>query len=530
MDEFDSYINQSLVDNDGSVDIDSKPSADFTNELYYQLLLSAVNNASPTTAVVPSDPSAAALSAAATIDPHNLTASSPVSVDGVSYMDTADSNALLTAALLSALGPLTSDINAAPMQGDDAMLVDSEESNAAPLDHAGASSDVAPKSAASAGVAAPALTKHVATASPASKPTQQRPVPQSATANAAAAAAAAAKKRVPNHLPSAAPTNTAAATAARRTATPSAASNTKPSTASAYSAPRSLAAPAPSLKAQSPDDALDDFDMEGVDITSLTPKERRQLRNKISARNFRVRRKEYITTLEAEVRLHKEESDGLRVELAASKRDNNQLREEINKLRLRINQLSVSQASQTATANAGPTTSNAVTGPTQQTPITRPSIPATSAAQPSQSMPRFNPHKDISQAAAKKSGGASATGSSASGGNWASKSSQSGYIAVNTAVMPESHSATADQLLLEARRQQSVDALLSIGQNQQPISAPSFGLGGADADVDAEVVAAALTVAGLVAELVMSQVAIESSLALAHMTAAAPTLVSGVCC
>ncbi|KAJ1843893.1 hypothetical protein LPJ73_005336, partial [Coemansia sp. RSA 2703] len=56
MDAFDSYINQSLVDNDGSVDIDDKPSTDFTNELYYQLLLSAVNNASPTTAVVPSDP------------------------------------------------------------------------------------------------------------------------------------------------------------------------------------------------------------------------------------------------------------------------------------------------------------------------------------------------------------------------------------------------------------------------------------------------------------------------------------------
>ncbi|KAJ2776657.1 hypothetical protein GGI15_004781 [Coemansia interrupta] len=527
MDAFDSYINQSLIDNDGSVDIDSKPNVDFTNELYYQLLLSAVNNASPTTAVVPSDPSAAAISAAATIDPHNLTASSPVSVDGVSYMDTADSNALLTAALLSALGPLTSDINTATsMQGDDAMLVDSSEPNAASFNHPGAASDVAPKSTASTSVAPPASTKRAATASTAapaaSKQTPQRPVP---SAVAAASAAAAARKRVPNPPPSA-----AANAAARRATTPSVTSNTKPSTASAYSAPRSLATPAPAPKAQSPDDALDDFDMEGVDISSLTPKERRQLRNKISARNFRVRRKEYITTLEAEVRLHKEESEGLRVELAASKRDNVQLREEINKLRLRINQLSVSQTSQTATANTasvatGPAANNAVTGPTQQTSITRPSMPAASAAQPSQAMPRFNPHKDIAQATAKKGGSTSATGSSASGGNWASKSSQSGYIAVNTAVMPDSLSATADQLLLEARRQQSVDALLSIGQSQQPISAPSFSLG------DADVVAAALTAAGLVAELVMSQIAIESSLALAHMTAAtAPALVGGVCC
>ncbi|KAJ1839191.1 hypothetical protein LPJ73_006846, partial [Coemansia sp. RSA 2703] len=451
---------------------------------------------------VPSDPSAAAIPAAATIDPHNLTATSPESVDGVSYMDTADSNALLTAALLSALGPLTSDINAASMQGDDAMLVDSSESNAASFDHPSAASDVAPKSTAAARVAPPASTKHAATAQPAasaSKHTPQRSVPAAAATTAAAAASAAARKRMSNPPPSA---------AARHATTPSVLSNTKPSAMSAPSASRSLATPAPSVKAQSPDDALDDFDMEGVDITSLTPKERRQLRNKISARNFRVRRKEYITTLEAEVRVHKEESEGLRVELAASKRENVQLRDEINKLRSRINQLSVSQASQSATANAtsvanGPTANNAVTGPTQQTPITRPSIPAASAAQPSQTVPRFNPHKDISQAATKKSGGAPGTGSSASGGNWASKSSQSGYIAVNMAVMPESHSATADQLLLEARRQQSVDALLNIGQSQQPTSAPSISLN--DNVVDAEVVAAALAVAGLVAELIMSQ-------------------------
>ncbi|KAJ2385556.1 hypothetical protein GGI05_004664, partial [Coemansia sp. RSA 2603] len=253
MDAFDSYINQSLVDNDGSVDIDDKPSTDFTNELYYQLLLSAVNNASPTTAVVPSDPSAAAIPAAATIDPHNLTATSPESVDGVSYMDTADSNALLTAALLSALGPLTSDINAASMQGDDAMLVDSSESNAASFDHPSAGSDVAPKTTAAARVAPPASTKHAATAQPAASTskhtTPQRPVP---------AAAAAARKRMPNPPPSA---------AARRATTPSALSNTKPSAMSAPSASRSLATPAPSVKAQSPDDALDDFDMEGVDIT-----------------------------------------------------------------------------------------------------------------------------------------------------------------------------------------------------------------------------------------------------------------------
>ncbi|KAJ2435684.1 hypothetical protein GGF42_009014, partial [Coemansia sp. RSA 2424] len=39
------------------------------------------------------------------------------------------------------------------------------------------------------------------------------------------------------------------------------------------------------------DMADEDEDMEGIDVKSLSSKERRQLRNKISARNFRVRRK-----------------------------------------------------------------------------------------------------------------------------------------------------------------------------------------------------------------------------------------------
>ncbi|KAJ2582093.1 hypothetical protein GGH95_001725, partial [Coemansia sp. RSA 1836] len=39
------------------------------------------------------------------------------------------------------------------------------------------------------------------------------------------------------------------------------------------------------------DMADEDEDMEGIDVKNLSSKERRQLRNKISARNFRVRRK-----------------------------------------------------------------------------------------------------------------------------------------------------------------------------------------------------------------------------------------------
>ncbi|KAJ2323123.1 hypothetical protein GGI00_005715, partial [Coemansia sp. RSA 2681] len=81
------------------------------------------------------------------------------------------------------------------------------------------------------------------------------------------------------------------------------------------------------------DMADEDEDMEGIDVKNLSSKERRQLRNKISARNFRVRRKEYISNLEAEVRMHKEEADGLRAKLVVSRKDNSLLRDEVNKLR-----------------------------------------------------------------------------------------------------------------------------------------------------------------------------------------------------
>ncbi|RMZ78404.1 hypothetical protein DV738_g3919, partial [Chaetothyriales sp. CBS 135597] len=57
----------------------------------------------------------------------------------------------------------------------------------------------------------------------------------------------------------------------------------------------------------------------------LSSKERRQLRNKVSARAFRSRRKEYMTQLEGDVAAKNDEANALRVE-------NQQLREENNRL------------------------------------------------------------------------------------------------------------------------------------------------------------------------------------------------------
>ncbi|KAJ2744576.1 hypothetical protein GGI20_002865 [Coemansia sp. BCRC 34301] len=245
------------------------------------------------------------------------------------------------------------------------------------------------------------------------------------------------------------------------------------------------AAPITSGLASPAADEFDDFDMAdedmaGIDVKSLSSKERRQLRNKISARNFRVRRKEYISNLEAEVRMHKEEADGLRAELAISRKDNLLLRDEVNKLRQRLGAVSVSSASGAPTRPPSAPIATQAQAQQQQ--------PPKAGAQP---LSRFNPHKDIGQASPKKDG------------NWAAKNGRSGFITVNTATVPAAHAERLEGLVADVQRRRAVEALLSIGDD---IAAP------ASMDMRATFMA----LAALVADCVMSQVALESSFALAH--------------
>ncbi|KAI9568038.1 hypothetical protein HD554DRAFT_2102497 [Boletus coccyginus] len=65
----------------------------------------------------------------------------------------------------------------------------------------------------------------------------------------------------------------------------------------------------------------------------MSSKEKRQLRNKISARNFRVRRKEYITTLEGDIAERDRLIDAIRSELGSSRSENTALRQEISALK-----------------------------------------------------------------------------------------------------------------------------------------------------------------------------------------------------
>ncbi|KZV73888.1 hypothetical protein PENSPDRAFT_662754 [Peniophora sp. CONT] len=81
------------------------------------------------------------------------------------------------------------------------------------------------------------------------------------------------------------------------------------------------------------DDEADDWRPSPEEYKKMSSKEKRQLRNKISARNFRVRRKEYITTLEGDIAERDRLIDAIRSELGSTKSENAALRYEIDALK-----------------------------------------------------------------------------------------------------------------------------------------------------------------------------------------------------
>ncbi|KAG0749552.1 hypothetical protein G6F57_003380 [Rhizopus arrhizus] len=82
---------------------------------------------------------------------------------------------------------------------------------------------------------------------------------------------------------------------------------------------------------------------DGIDLKKLSSKERRQLRNKLSARNFRVRRKEYITSLEEQVAEYKKTAENLRERLSTVEDENKILKREMDILKRQNQQLQQQQ-------------------------------------------------------------------------------------------------------------------------------------------------------------------------------------------
>ncbi|KAJ8663354.1 hypothetical protein O0I10_000593 [Lichtheimia ornata] len=79
--------------------------------------------------------------------------------------------------------------------------------------------------------------------------------------------------------------------------------------------------------------ATPDYNVSASDLKKMTSKERRQLRNKISARNFRQRRKDYITSLEEEIEELKSDKAQMRNEINKVYDLVSKLRKENEKLR-----------------------------------------------------------------------------------------------------------------------------------------------------------------------------------------------------
>lgn len=84
------------------------------------------------------------------------------------------------------------------------------------------------------------------------------------------------------------------------------------------------------------DEELDDDDSwrpSPEEYKKLSSKEKRQLRNKLSARAFRTRRKDYIGTLESHIKDRDSVIDAIRAELSTTRSENQDLRRELEALK-----------------------------------------------------------------------------------------------------------------------------------------------------------------------------------------------------
>lgn len=176
---------------------------------------------------------------------------------------------------------------------------------------------------------------------------------------------------------------------------------------------------------------------------ALSSKEKRQIRNKISARNFRERRKEYVTHLEEQIADRDSLISSLRGQLSTMSIQNKKLEEEVKTLQARsISQTDVQRILEALTSAAGTGTNQA----DQSTPVhhslsglrnssyqdptlagSRPTTPmsprphmmlpsSSSAASSSSTMPTFNPRKDAAPNSAGSGNGQASSGSN--GGFW----------------------------------------------------------------------------------------------------------------
>ncbi|KAI9474191.1 MAG: hypothetical protein EXX96DRAFT_330475 [Benjaminiella poitrasii] len=92
----------------------------------------------------------------------------------------------------------------------------------------------------------------------------------------------------------------------------------------------------PKQQVSSPSEEEDILELTEAQLKQLPSKQRRQLRNKISARNFRNRRKEYIATLESKMKTLQEENSQLKLEVKWVREMMDKLQADNDRLRVEL--------------------------------------------------------------------------------------------------------------------------------------------------------------------------------------------------
>ncbi|KAF8642665.1 hypothetical protein AX16_009446 [Volvariella volvacea WC 439] len=209
----------------------------------------------------------------------------------------------------------------------------------------------------------------------------------------------------------------------------------------------------------------------------MSSKEKRQLRNKISARNFRVRRKEYISTLEGDIAERDRLLEAIRSQLGTTENENRALRQEIAALKKIL--LDGRGAGESPVLNLPPpaplpaqSAAATLLSSSSVSNATASAAPATSPANNTLLTP--NTHKDLPTS--PRVDAVNAT-SRAFWGGVGRGIGVGGITPVHTALMPE-------MLLNTIRAKENINPLLNSLSQQQQQQQPSTTLNGFDGFAD----------------------------------------------